>query len=113
MNALKVQVKNGRLSFDVPTELPEGTIVELSPKTVEPKKQLLWEEIKVLYPDEWVALVDLLFNDDRAPNESKQVIGGVVFAHSPSRKELSPRIKQELSGVYRAVFYTGKARLRR
>jgi hypothetical protein len=113
MDILKVQVKNGRLSFDVPTELPEGTIVELSPKTVEPQRQLLWEEIKVLYPDEWVALVDLLFNDDRAPNESKQVIGGVVYTHSPSRKEISPIIRHGLRVVYSAIFYTGKARLRR
>jgi hypothetical protein len=107
MNALKAQVKNGRLSLDIPTELPEGAVVELLPRPVEePKKQLLWEEIKALYPDEWVVMVELLFN------ESKQVIGGFVFDHSKSRKALSPRIKQELAGMERAVFYTGEARVR-
>ena len=31
MSALKAQVKNGRLVMDEPTELPEGTVLELAP----------------------------------------------------------------------------------
>ena len=30
MSALKAQVKNGRLVMDEPTELPEGTVLELA-----------------------------------------------------------------------------------
>jgi hypothetical protein len=89
MNALKIQVKNGRLFFDEPTELPEGTIVELNPKTVEPPKQLLWEEIKVLYPNEWVVLVNLLHNDEREPNESRQVIGGCLCSLPEPKRTLA------------------------
>ena len=104
MNALKIQVKNGRLSFDEPTELPDGTVVELHPSIEEPKKQLLWEEIKALYPDEWVILVDLVYKE---PVASRQVAGGIVFARSKNKKELLQSTKDVLVGQHRACFFTG------
>lgn len=58
------------------------------------------DDIKRLYPDEWVILVDI--------NDAGMVLhGGVVYAHSPNRKALQ--------SIFRAVnecriFWTGRVR---
>lgn len=58
------------------------------------------DEIKRVYPDQWVVLVDWTFPD-------MHLTGGVVVAHSPSRKALSPIIRSLRD---RGVFWTGKKR---
>lgn len=108
MNALKAQVKNGRLVLDEPTTLPEGTVVALTPNIEEPTKQLSWDEIKALYPEEWVVMIDLLYTEPNDPNVAKQICGGVVFAHSKKRDGLLRSTNGALAGMSAAFFFTGK-----
>lgn len=57
-------------------------------------------EIEQRYPNEWVVLVDI--------NDAGMVLhGGVVYAHSPDRKSLSPIIRSLRN---RGVFWTGRKR---
>lgn len=68
----------------------------------EPKRS--WDEIKKLYPDEWVILID--FEDD--PESVIGVAAGRVLDHSKSRDEIHERqldVKQDA-----AVLFTGKPR---
>jgi hypothetical protein len=71
------------------------------------KKQLSWDEIKVLHPNEWVLLVDLAYTQPTDPSVTKDVCGGVVFDHSANKKELVARCKEPLFGVCAALFFTG------
>jgi hypothetical protein len=63
--------------------------------------RLSWDEIKKLYPDEWVCLTD-----EEAPNMS-HVVSGVVYAHDPDRKTLLEKQKHLKSA---AILWTGKIR---
>lgn len=46
------------------------------------EKKLTWDEIKRLYPDEWVELVDYDW-----PEEEQDPRGGVVRVHAKTRQE--------------------------
>lgn len=45
-------------------------------------KKLTWDEIKALYPDEWVELIDYDW-----PDEERDPRGGVVRVHAKTREE--------------------------
>lgn len=58
------------------------------------------DEIKRLYPDEWVILVDI--------NDAGMVLhGGVVYAHSPDRRALRSTFRAVDSC---GIFWTGRVR---
>jgi hypothetical protein len=63
--------------------------------------KLTWDEIKAMYPDEWVALTDVEWPDMGA------ITAGVVYAHSSSRAELLQQQKHLKSA---AILWTGKKR---
>lgn len=54
------------------------------------KKKLTWEEIKDLYSDQWVELVDYDWPDSEPLPSS-----GTVRVHSSSRKEFDKLINQD------------------
>lgn len=64
--------------------------------------KLSWDEIKKMYPDEWVALVD-----DDWPNNQPLPLAGVVYAHSPDHDQL---IAMQKHLKYAAIAWTGKKR---
>lgn len=63
-------------------------------------EKLNWEEIKARYPDEWVALVD-----HEWPNDRPVPLSGVVYAHSPDHAELI-QMQRHLRAA--AIVWTGK-----
>ncbi|HEX2569206.1 MAG TPA: hypothetical protein VH877_06555 [Polyangia bacterium] len=73
---------------------PLGHVTLVPP---EERVRLTTSEIKQRYPDRWVVLVDV---DDC----KTQILGGVVYAHSPDRRALSPTVKSLRDT---AVFWTG------
>jgi hypothetical protein len=64
-------------------------------------EKLSWEEIKMRYPDEWVALVDYDWPD------GGELVEGVVYAHSQNHGEL---IKMQKALPQAAVRWTGRKR---
>jgi hypothetical protein len=64
--------------------------------------KLTWDEIKATYPDEWVALVDHDW-----PNDRPVPVAGVVFAHSADHAQLIEMQKQLTAA---AIVWTGKKR---
>lgn len=50
--------------------------------------KMTWEDVRKVYPDEWVALVDLELAEDQMA-----VIGGRVVDHDRSRKAVYARTK--------------------
>jgi hypothetical protein len=64
-----------------------------------PESKQSWEEIKALYPDEWVILVDV------DVNETTDVTAGIVFDHNPDKRYIHERQKGLRGEV--AVLYTG------
>jgi len=60
-----------------------------------------WDEIKKLYPDEWVILVDYSLDDN------EDVTAGTVLAHSPQKADLRPALADPEDA---AILYTGPAR---
>lgn len=63
--------------------------------------RLTYEEIKTMYPDEWVLI------DDLEVDESLEVISGVVLIHSPKRSEVDDFMLKNRGG-HKAIRYTGK-----
>ena len=61
--------------------------------------KMTWEEIRQKFPNEWVALVEVEWPD------TGDVQAGVVYAHSPSKKQLI-ELQKGLSSA--AVVWTGK-----
>lgn len=68
-------------------------------------EKLTWDEIKRRHPDEWVALVDYEWPDDRGVPDS-----GVVYAHSPDHARLM-EMHRHLQEA--AIVWTGKTRAER
>ena len=65
-----------------------------------------WEEICKAYPDQWVLMFEM-----REEPEDEDILGGVVAAHSPNRKEAGTAIPHDRPTT-RGVFYTGQIRRR-
>lgn len=87
--------------------LPTRQSVESEPaihESVAPVGRLPLEDIRRLYPKEWVAI------RVTALNERHAISHGEVLAHSPSRAEVSTvllRAHREQPGVRTFVFYGG------
>jgi hypothetical protein len=64
-------------------------------------KRLSWDEVKKLYPDEWVCLVDVEWPD------MGEITSGVVYAHDPKHKALIEKQKHLKSA---AILWTGRIR---
>ena len=68
-------------------------------------EKLSWGEIRKLYPDEWVILLDGAGDgDDWEP----EIRAGVVFKHCEARDELFVGTKEALAGKSRTIRYTGE-----
>lgn len=70
-------------------------------------ERLTWKQIRDLYPDEWVVLVDTKWVNDT----DFEFGTTIVLGHFKSRKEASPHIKVAFER-YESVgsFWTGKIR---
>lgn len=64
-------------------------------------ERLSWDEVKKLYPNEWVCLVDV-----ERPNMG-HVVSGVVYAHDPNHNALLEKQKHLKAA---AILWTGKKR---
>lgn len=66
---------------------------------------MTWDEIKTIYPDEWVALVE--YRDGHS--SEGWGVDGVVVAHHPKRHPFHAMVKQLLPQYGRmALYYTGQ-----
>jgi hypothetical protein len=63
--------------------------------------RLSWDEVKKLYPNEWVCLVDV------EPPDLGEITSCVVYAHDPKHNALLEKQKHLKSA---AILWTGKIR---
>ncbi|PIQ27487.1 hypothetical protein COW64_07220 [bacterium (Candidatus Blackallbacteria) CG18_big_fil_WC_8_21_14_2_50_49_26] len=67
-----------------------------------PTEKMTWEEIKKLYPDEWVLITQ------PEANESTQVVAGCVFDHNEDHGYIHERMSELKGKGAIAVLFTGK-----
>jgi hypothetical protein len=81
---------------------------------IDPQKaeRLTWKQICERYPDEWVVLVDMDWDEDDECDVSLTTGTALVVGHFKSRKEASPFIKaafQHYNDI--GSFWTGEVRI--
>lgn len=71
------------------------------------KQQLCLEQIKELYPDEWVLLTDFT-------KEGDEISGGRVLMHDKDKRNLAQRAQHEsFPDTPKTIYFTGQLPKRR